>query len=88
MYVEEPGDRTAPTEEPADILAWSDFHDCIAGLPDAYRELFDVIFYQGLEQAAAAELLGVPLRTLKRHWQQARLKLVKAMQGRMPGEVF
>jgi RNA polymerase sigma factor (sigma-70 family) len=87
-YAAAPPEPSAPDGEPADLLEWADFHAAIEALPDAERELFDALFYQGLEQAEAAEVLGVPLRTLKRRWQHARLRLVEKMQGRMPGEAL
>jgi RNA polymerase sigma factor (sigma-70 family) len=74
-FLAEPGDPPTTTDEPSDLAQWSEFHERIAALPDEQRELFDLLFYQGLEQAEAAELLGMPLRTLKRKWQHARLAL-------------
>lgn len=85
-YRADPVDRADPIGEPSDLLSWSDFHDCISKLPLADRELFDALFYQGLEQAEAADLLGIPLRTLKRRWLNARLHLVELLKGQMPGE--
>jgi RNA polymerase sigma-70 factor (ECF subfamily) len=86
IYVAEPHERAGPSEEPADLLEWAEFHTTIEAMPEQDRELFDLLFYQGLEQAEAAALLNLPLRTLKRRWQHARLALQEAMQGRMPGE--
>jgi RNA polymerase sigma-70 factor (ECF subfamily) len=80
--VPEPG---ADGEGPADLAEWAEFHEAVGGLPQEERELFDVLFYQGLEQAEAATVLGVPLRTLKRRWQRARLALRRRMDGHMPG---
>lgn len=87
-YLAEPVDPPAPTEEPSDILEWAEFHAKVDALPEQEREVFDVLFYQGMEQAEASELLGIPLRTLKRRWQHARLALRETMQGQMPEDVF
>jgi DNA-directed RNA polymerase specialized sigma24 family protein len=38
-----------------------------------------------LSQAEAAAVLKVSERTIKRRWQGARLRLVDALGGRIPG---
>jgi RNA polymerase sigma-70 factor (ECF subfamily) len=80
-YPGEVPDRPAPGGEPSDASGWADFHEAIDRLPEADRVLFDLVHYQGLEQAEAAALLGLPLRTLKRHWQQAKLRLGELLGG-------
>jgi RNA polymerase sigma factor (sigma-70 family) len=85
-FVAEPIESVSPAEGPTELLDWAEFHEHVASLPEQEREVFDLLFYHGLEQAEAASLLGVPLRTLKRRWQHARLTLNELMQGRMPGE--
>ena len=39
----------------------------------------DLLWYQGLTQAEASELLGIPLRTLGRSWKMARVKLAETL---------
>jgi len=84
------GDDSAPVDaadvssEPSRLAAWGEFHEQIGALPEEEREVFDLLWYQGLSQAEAAELLGVSERTVKRRWQQARLELHEALQGEMP----
>jgi RNA polymerase sigma-70 factor (ECF subfamily) len=73
-----------PAHDPARLAAWGEFHERIAALPDEEREVFDLLWYQGLSQAEAAGLLNVSERTVKRRWQGARLKLHEAMQGEVP----
>jgi RNA polymerase sigma-70 factor (ECF subfamily) len=73
-----------PSHDPARLVVWGEFHERIAALPDEEREVFDLLWYQGLSQAEAAELLNVSERTVKRRWQGARLKLHEAMQGEVP----
>jgi len=72
------------SQEPSRLAAWGEFHEQIGALPDEERETFDLLWYQGLSQAEAAELLGVSERTVKRRWQAARLKLHEALGGEMP----
>src|SRR5262249_29734373 len=73
-----------PSHDPARLAAWAAFHERIAALPDEAREVFDLLWYQDLSQAEAAELLSVSERTVKRRWQAARLQLHDAMQGELP----
>src|SRR5262249_6755003 len=73
-----------PAENPSRLAAWGEFHEQIAALPEEERETFDLLYYQGLTQAEAAELLGVTERTVKRRWQAARLALYGALQGEIP----
>src|SRR5262249_51812291 len=73
------------SDDPARLAAWGEFHEQIGALPDEEREVFDLIWYQGLSQAEAAELLHVSERTIKRRWQAARLKLHDALEGEVPG---
>src|SRR5262249_22104976 len=79
-----PGDRADLSWEPSRLAAWSEFHEQIGALPDEEREVFDLLWYQGLSQAEAAELLEVSGRTVKRRRQAARLKLHEALQGEVP----
>ena len=73
------------THDPGRLAGWTDFHREIEALPAIEREAFDLLFYQGLSQLEAAALLDVSERTIKRRWQAARLRLVQALGGKMPG---
>ena len=73
------------SQEPSRLAAWGEFHEQIGALPDEEREAFDLLWYQGLSQAEAAELLHVSERTVKRRWLSARLALREALQGEIPG---
>jgi RNA polymerase sigma-70 factor (ECF subfamily) len=70
--------------EPDRLAAWSEFHEQAGRLPAEEQAVFDLIWYQGLSQAEAAEVLGVHERTVKRRWQSARLKLYEALGGELP----
>jgi RNA polymerase sigma-70 factor (ECF subfamily) len=73
-----------PSDDPARLAAWGEFHEQIGALPDKERAVFDLIWYQGLSQAEAATLLNVSERTVKRRWQAARLMLHEALAGEVP----
>jgi len=77
----EPPDKITGPER---LAAWSEFHTQVEKLPEEERELFDLIWYQGLSQAEAGALLGISERTVKRRWASARVKLHQALQGEMP----
>ena len=80
-----PGDEPLSlAHEPTRLAAWSAFHEAIGGLADEEREVFDLLWYHGLAQAEAAELLGVTERTVRRRWQDARLHVAKALHGEIP----
>jgi RNA polymerase sigma-70 factor (ECF subfamily) len=70
--------------DPARLAAWGDFHQQIEALPEEEREVFDLLWYQGLSQAEAAEVLGTSERTVKRRWQSARVRLHDALGGEVP----
>jgi RNA polymerase sigma-70 factor (ECF subfamily) len=79
-----PADPADLSHEPSRLAAWGDFHRQIAALPEEEREVFDLLWYQGLSQAEAAEVLNVSERTVKRRWQSARVRLHDALGGEVP----
>lgn len=78
----EPADRT---HDPVALAAWADFHAAAQNLPEEERDVFDLVWYQGLTQVEAGGVLGVSEPTVQRRWTAARLRLFEALQGRMPG---
>jgi RNA polymerase sigma-70 factor (ECF subfamily) len=70
--------------EPSSLQEWTEFHRAVDSLPGEEREVIDLLWYEGLTQEEAAAILGVSLRTVKRRWQSARLKLNDALGGDMP----
>jgi RNA polymerase sigma-70 factor (ECF subfamily) len=77
-------ERADTVAEPNRLAAWSEFHRQAELLPDEEREIFDLLWYQGLSQAEVADLLKVSARTVKRRWQSARLQLHDALHGELP----
>ena len=62
-----------------DLEKWSEFHQSVETLPQEEKEVVDLLWYQGLDQAKASELLGISPRTLRRRWQAVRIKLFEVL---------
>jgi RNA polymerase sigma-70 factor (ECF subfamily) len=69
------GDWPDTTQDPARLALWREFHAQVEALPEDEREVFDLIWYQGLTRAEAAQVLGVAEVTVRRRWMAARLRL-------------
>jgi RNA polymerase sigma-70 factor (ECF subfamily) len=72
------------TYDPGRLAAWAEFHAAVAALGEADRELFDLLWYQGLTQAEAAHLLDVTERTVTSRWLAARVRLGDSLGGQLP----
>jgi RNA polymerase sigma factor (sigma-70 family) len=77
-------DQSDSTDEPARLATWTELHEHIATLPEQEREVFALLWYQGLTQAEAAGLLQVSERTVLRRWQSARLQLLALLRNELP----
>lgn len=78
------GEGASDTQDPARLAAWTEFHEQALALPEAERQVFDLVWYHNLELTEAAELLGVSSRTVLRRWQSACLLLHQALDGNLP----
>ena len=78
------GQEASSADEPHDLDGWTRFHEVIETLPEDQREVFDLLWYEGLTQPEAASVLGVSLKTVKRRWQDARLFLFESLRGEPP----
>ena len=76
-----PPDPADVRDNPASLAHWTELHEAIESLPDEEREVVGLLFYQGLAQAEAAEVLSVSLRTLQRRWHDALCKLHRVWTG-------
>jgi RNA polymerase sigma factor (sigma-70 family) len=73
------------TFDPQKLTQWTEFHEYVERLDAGERDLFDLLWYQGLTMAETSELLEIPLRTLGRRWKTARVKLYRDLLAG-PGE--
>jgi RNA polymerase sigma-70 factor (ECF subfamily) len=81
-----PLDGADLSNDPAGVAQWSEFHRLVDELPEPEREVFDLLWYQGVTQDEAAVMLGISERTLRYRWRDARLRLAEALGGELPGE--
>lgn len=72
-------------EEAGRLALWTEFHRQVEVLPTEEREVFELLWYQGLQQSEAAAVLGVAESTIKRRWRRARVLLHEALGGDLPG---
>ncbi len=62
-------------EEANSMEQWTELHEQIGRLPEEERNIVDLLYYQGLSQTEAAEVLEISLRTVQRRWHDALIKL-------------
>lgn len=75
-------DAPAPEGEDRDLV--SDLFAAIETLEPELRQVVDLLFFQGLTQAEAAQVLGVHEDTVKRWWAKARVKLARFLGALQP----
>jgi len=76
-------EHAAPSDGgPGALAEWAEFHATVQALPDKEREVFDLLWYQGLTQAEAAHALGTARETINRRWQSARCLLSQSLYGK------
>ena len=76
--------RRGSSCNPSRLAAWTDFHEQVAQLPPEQRAAFEARWYLNLPHAEAAELLGVSLSTVIRHYQAACRRLHEVFGGELP----
>ncbi len=77
------GERFAAnsTCDPKRLAAWGEFHQVVEDLPEAQKTVVDLLWYQGLKQQDAAEILGVDVKTIKRRWRDAKIFLSERLDS-------
>jgi RNA polymerase sigma-70 factor (ECF subfamily) len=63
-----------------DLERWSRFHEEVERLPVREREVVGLVFYHGWTQAQVAELFQVDVRTVRRWWESALVRLHQVMK--------
>jgi RNA polymerase sigma-70 factor (ECF subfamily) len=67
--------RQAAAAEPSSAAQWQEFLAQVQALPEEEQRVFDLLWVEELSQEQAAAILDVSIRTVKRRWQSARLRL-------------
>jgi RNA polymerase sigma factor (sigma-70 family) len=78
-------EQAESADAPSRLAVWSEFHERVDALPEEEREVFDLVWYQGLTHIEAANLLNVSAKTVKRRWQSACVRLHESLRGELPG---
>jgi len=71
-------------DEPDRQERWTRLHEAAEALPEDERELFHLVWYLGMKQEEASQLLGCSIRTVKRRWESAKVLMAKAVKGDEP----
>ena len=71
------------TVDPKRLAAWGEFHQAVESLPEKEREVMDLLWYQGLKQQDAADLLGVDVKTIKRRWRDVKIHLSDMLEDNL-----
>jgi RNA polymerase sigma-70 factor (ECF subfamily) len=79
-----PSEAMAPADQPEDLERWFHFHEEVERLPAEEREVVGLVFYHGWTQSQVAELFQVDVRTIRRRWQAALLRLRDHLQESPP----
>lgn len=74
----------ARTDDPAELEKWCNFHQMVEQLPPDEREVVGLIFYHGWTQVEVAELFQVNVRTVRRRWESAVVKLHQNLKDDEP----
>ena len=77
-------DAAQPDEHVDGLERWTCLHTVAGELPDDEREVFHMCWYLGLKQGEIAALLGCSVRTVKRRWEAAKVRLAASMPGGRP----
>ena len=68
-------------DSPETLASWAEFHQQVDTLPEAEREVFQLVWYSGTTQKEAAELRGISERTVLRRYHCAKLSLRDSLHG-------
>jgi RNA polymerase sigma-70 factor, ECF subfamily len=80
---DEPGDGPDPAARAEDAWrAWR-VHRALEILPHTERAVIEVAYWRGLSQSEIAELLGIPLGTVKTRTRSALARLAEELDGEL-----
>ena len=77
---DEPSGEAGPAEQAEQSwLAWR-VHSALETLPDREREMIELAYWSGLSQSEIANLVGIPLGTVKTRTRSALARLADALE--------
>jgi RNA polymerase sigma factor (sigma-70 family) len=68
-------DRADFSADPKLLAQWREAHEQVERLPPDEREVFNLLYYQGLKPHEVAAILKISRNTVRRRWLQALLQL-------------
>ena len=78
---QQPADRQAERGQTSEVVA-----KAIAKLPEVYREALILRDIEGMSYQQIAEVMKVPVGTVKSRVNRARMKLQKKLKGQTPDD--
>lgn len=78
-----PNPREPLASDPSgdDLARWQAFHEKVVDLPAKEREIFGLIYYDGLTQAQVGELFGCSEKTARTYYHRACAMLKERLNG-------
>jgi RNA polymerase sigma factor (sigma-70 family) len=70
--------------EVADRETWGLFWEAVDSLPDAEREVFDLMYVHGFSQYEAADILGKTRNQVDGQWRKVKIALAKVCKHLQP----
>lgn len=80
----DPVDEAGAKDSLAELERWTAFHLAVEKLLDEEKEVVELVFYHGWTQPRIAELMQVNVRTVRRYWHSACVRLHELLQGELP----
>jgi RNA polymerase sigma-70 factor (ECF subfamily) len=71
--------ETGSSIDPRQVAHWEDFHAAVEKLPEPLKEVMDLVWYQGFSQEEVAQWLNLSVRSIKRRWREAKLRLAEEL---------
>jgi RNA polymerase sigma-70 factor (ECF subfamily) len=71
----------ADTAGPRTLAEYTELHQIVEKMPGDVMPTFELCYYNGLTQEAAAEILGVDKRTIQRRMRAAKQWLAERLRG-------
>ena len=71
----------AETARPRTLAEYTELHQIVEQMPEDVKPTFELCYYNGLTQEAAAEILAVDKRTIQRRMRAAKQWLAERLRG-------